>query len=90
MIRYYINETNNDIESKYFQNITEKPEVEIDNIKFKYLEKKFSEEIYTDNEVINLLTTDLYDFYHYNKMIYDSRIQEINKTINYLVNKSLK
>ena len=78
------NETNNDIESKYFQNITEKPEVEIDNIKFKYLEKKFSEEKYTDNEVINLLTTDLYDFYHYNKMIYDSRIQEINKTINYL------
>ena len=59
-------------------------EKEIDNKQFKYLEKKFTEEKYTDNEVINLLTTDLYDFYHYNKMIYESRIQEINKTITML------
>jgi hypothetical protein len=62
-------------------NSPELKEKEIDNKQFKYLEKKFTEEKYTDNEVINLLTTDLYDFYHYNKMIYESRIQEINKTI---------
>jgi hypothetical protein len=77
-------EISTDIGSKYSQNLNEKQEVEIDNIKFKYLEKKFSEEKYTDNEVINLLTTDLYDFYHYNKMIYDNRIQEINKTLTIL------
>ena len=79
-----ISEVSTDIGSKDLANTTEKKEAEIDNIKFKYLEKKFSEEKYTDNEVINLLTTDLYDFYHYNKMIYDSRIQEINKTLNLL------
>jgi hypothetical protein len=79
-----ISEVSTDIGSKDLANMTEKKEAEIDNIKFKYLEKKFSEEKYTDNEVINLLTTDLYDFYHYNKMIYDSRIQEINKTLNLL------
>ena len=62
-------------------NSPELKEKEIDNKQFKYLEKKFTEEKYTDNEVNNLLTTDLYDFYHYNKMIYESRIQEINKTI---------
>ena len=65
-------------------NNPEQKEKEIDNKQFKYLEKKFSEEKYTDNEVINLLTTDLYDFYHYNKMIYESRIQEINKAITML------
>ena len=65
-------------------NNPEQKEKEIDNKQFKYLEKKFTEEKYTDNEVINLLTTDLYDFYHYNKMIYESRIQEINKAITML------
>ena len=56
----------------------------INNKKIKYLENKFNNEKYTDSEVINLLTTDLYDFYHYNKIIYDIRIQEIYKMINYL------
>ena len=79
-----ISEISTDIGSKDLANINEQKESEIDSVKFKYLEKKFSEEKYTDNDVINLLTTDLYDFYHYNKMIYDNRIQEINKTINIL------
>ena len=50
----------------------------------KYLEKKFRNLKFSDNEVINLLTTDLYDLYHYNKIIYENRIQEINKMINFL------
>ena len=79
-----ISEISTDIGSKDIVNITEQKDVEIDRKKFKYLEKKFSEEKYTDNEVINLLTTDLYDFYHYNKMLYDRNIQEINKTLNLL------
>ena len=79
-----LSEVSTDIGSKDLSTTNEKKEAEIDNIKFKYLEKKFKEEKYTDNEVINLLTTDLYDFYHYNKMIYDSRIQEISKTLNIL------
>ena len=77
---------NNDINNNNINNnnnilINEKKEKENDNKIFKYLEKKFSDEKLTDNEVINLLTTDLYDFYHYNRMIYESRIQEINKMI---------
>ena len=59
----------------------------IDNKKIKYLENKFNNEKYNENEVINLLTTDLYDFYHYNKIIYDCRIQEIYKMINFLKKK---
>ena len=63
----------------------EKKESEQENLqRYKYLEKKFSDEKLTDNEIINLLTTDLYDFYHYNRMIYESRIQEVNKMINIL------
>ena len=54
----------------------------IDNEKLKYLEKKFNDEKYSDAETVNLLTTDLYDLYHYNRIIYESRIQEINKMIN--------
>ena len=54
----------------------------VDNEKLKYLEKKFNDEKYSDAEVVNLLTTDLYDLYHYNRIIYESRIQEINKMIN--------
>ena len=81
------NEKNiNDKDTNYSDNLSniEQKEKEINNKQFKYLEKKFSEEKYTDNEVINLLTTDLYDFYHYNKMIYDNRIQEINKMLTIL------
>ena len=44
-----ISEVSTDIGSKDLANTTEKKEAEIDNIKFKYLEKKFSEEKYTDN-----------------------------------------
>ena len=80
-------ENNNDINNinnNDNKNTGDKKEIEIDTKKFKYLEKKFNEEKFTDNEVINLLTTDLYDFYHYNKMIYDNRIQEINKTLTIL------
>ena len=63
----------------------ENKESEQENLqRYKYLEKKFSDEKLTDNEIINLLTTDLYDFYHYNRMIYESRIQEVNKMINIL------
>ncbi len=58
--------------------------INIDFEKLKYLEKKFSDEKYTDAEVVNLLTTDLYDLYHYNKIIYENRIPEINKMINNL------
>ena len=58
--------------------------ININTKKLKYLEKKFNNEKYTDSEVVNLLTTDLYDLYHYNKIIYDCRIQEIYKMINYL------
>ena len=54
------------------------------NEKLKYLEKKFNDKKYTDAEVVNLITSDLYDLYHYNRMIYESRIQEINKMINKL------
>ena len=54
------------------------------NEKLKYLEKKFNDKKYSDNEVVNLITTDLYDLYHYNRMIYESRIPEINKMINKL------
>ena len=81
------NEKNlNDKDTNYSDNLSniEQKEKEINNKQFKFLEKKFSEEKYTDNEVINLLTTDLYDFYHYNKMIYDNRIQEINKMLTIL------
>ena len=81
------NEKNlNDKDTNYSDNLSniEQKEKEITNKQFKFLEKKFSEEKYTDNEVINLLTTDLYDFYHYNKMIYDNRIQEINKMLTIL------
>ena len=55
-----------------------------DKEKLKYLEKKFNDEKYSDTEVINSLTNDLYDLYHYNRIIYESRIQEINKMINML------
>ena len=55
-----------------------------DKEKLKYLEKKFNDEKYNDVEVINLITTDLYDLYHYNRIVYESRIQEINKMINML------
>ena len=55
-----------------------------DNNKMQYYEKKFNDEKYNDNDVVNLMTTDLYDLYHYNKMIYDSKIPEINKMINIL------
>ena len=79
-----ISEISTDIGSKDMYNISEQKETEIDAKKFKYLEKKFSEEKYSDSQIINLLTTDLYDFYQYNKMIFESRIQEINKTINLL------
>ena len=81
------NEKNlNDKDTNYSDNLSniEQKEKEINNKQFKYLEKKFREDKYTDNEVINLLTTDLYDFYHYNKMIYDNRIQEINKMLTIL------
>ena len=56
----------------------------IDNEKLKYLEKKFADEKYSDTEVAHLLTTDLYDFYHYNRIILDTRMQEITKMINTL------
>lgn len=49
----------------------------------KYLEKKFSEK-YSETHAINLLTADLYDLYHYSKIIHERRIQEINKIINIL------
>ena len=58
---------------------------EKDNIKdLRYYEKKFFDDNYNEKEVINLLSIDLYDFYIYNKIIYESRIQEINKMINKL------
>ena len=58
---------------------------ENNNIKdLKYYEKKFFDDNYNEKEVINLLSKDLYDFYIYNKIIYESRIQEINKMINKL------
>ena len=58
---------------------------ENNNIKdLKYYEKKFFDDNYNEKEVINLLSIDLYDFYIYNKIIYESRIQEINKMINKL------
>ena len=75
-----INEMNKEEDKKE----DEKTNNIIDNEKLRYLEKKFNDEKYSDNEVINLLTTDLYDIYHYNKIIYESRIQEINKMINTL------
>ena len=58
---------------------------ENNNIKdLKYYEKKFFDDNYNEKEVINLLSKDLNDFYIYNKIIYESRIQEINKMINKL------
>ena len=66
------------------KNESEKGNLVADNKQLRYLEKKFDDEKYSDNEVINLLTTDLYDLYHYNNIIYESRIQEINKMINIL------
>ena len=50
----------------------------------KYYEKKFFDDNYNEKEVINLLSIDLYDFYIYNQIIYESRIKEINKMINKL------
>ena len=66
------------------KNENEKGNFVADNKQLRYLEKKFDDEKYSDNEVINLLTTDLYDLFHYNNIIYESRIQEINKMINIL------
>ena len=66
------------------ENENEKGNFVADNKQLRYLEKKFNDEKYSDNEVISLLTTDLYDLYHYNNIIYESRIQEINKMINIL------
>ena len=77
-----------DKESEEIAKKEEEIETNINNIvvneKLKYLEKKFSDKKYSDAEVINLLTSDLYDLYHYNRMIYENRIQEINKMINKL------
>ena len=69
--------------NKNINNIADNNKV-IDPEKVKYLEKKFNSEKYTDTEVVNLLTTDLYDLYHYNRIIFENRIQEINKMINLL------
>ena len=74
----------NSKENKENKDINNNKPSNVDNEKLKYLEKKFSDEKYSDAEVVNLLTTDLYDLYHYNRMIYESRIQEINKMINIL------
>ena len=75
----------NQNESKTEGEIDENNTSDKDNeLKIKYLERKFNNQNFKDSEVVNLLTTDLYDFYHYNKIIYDNRIQEINKMINIL------
>jgi len=79
-----INKTNEEKENKENQNTDNIKANGVENEKMKYLEKKFNDEKYSDAEVVNLLTTDLYDLYHYNRMIYETRIQEINKMINIL------
>ncbi len=73
-------------ESNTINGVNENKNNNIDYEKLKYLEKKFKDEKLSDTEAVNLLTTDLYDLYHYNKIIYENRIQEIKNMINYLKN----